>query len=233
MTKAQSTIELLGRTRLFGGLGEAERAAVARQMHEVRFASGREIFARGDPGRDIYLVLEGRVRLSVLTAEGRELSFTHAGPGDIFGEIAALDGGVRTAGATAVAATRAMALGAVGLRRLLEDHPSVARAAIAFLCARLRAADQQLEVIALYPIEVRLARFLLAEIATLGGMPAKDGRIAIDVGMSQTELALRLGASRPKVNGALALLEDIGAIERDGSRIVCTPRELERIAERA
>jgi CRP/FNR family cyclic AMP-dependent transcriptional regulator len=69
-------------------------------MREASFQAGQAIFARGDSGTDIYLVTEGRVRLSVLSAEGRELSFSYAGPGDLFGEIAALDGGGRTADAT-------------------------------------------------------------------------------------------------------------------------------------
>jgi CRP-like cAMP-binding protein len=64
---------------------------------EVAFDPSQVIFARGDAGREIYLVVSGRVRLSVLTAEGRELSFAHAEAGAIFGEIAMLDGGPRSA----------------------------------------------------------------------------------------------------------------------------------------
>ena len=120
------------------------------------------IFARGDAGREIYLVVSGRVRLSVLTAEGRELSFAHAEPGAIFGEIAMLDGGVRSADATAVNKVTALSLSKPAFKRLMETHPLVGEAAVRFLCSRVREADQQLEAIALYPIEGRLARFFLA-----------------------------------------------------------------------
>ena len=80
----------------------ADRKAVAREMRPEAYDAGQVMYSRGDPGRDVYLVTAGRVRLSVLTVEGRELSFSHAEAGAVFGEIAALDGGARTADATAV-----------------------------------------------------------------------------------------------------------------------------------
>lgn len=203
---------------------------VARQMREASFHSGQSIFARGDIGKDVYLVTEGRVRLSVLSSEGRELTFSHAGPGDVFGEIAALDGGRRTADATAVTPVRAMTLSHTALLRLLEESRGFAQAMITFLCARIRETDIQLEGVALHRIEVRLARFLL------GMLKQREGAITaarekIDIGMSQGELALLLGASRPKVNAALTLLEEMDAIRRQDTLIDCDVAELRRMAE--
>ena len=151
MIAKTAIVELLGRTPLFGTLDEAERRAVADEMREVNFDASQVIFARGDAGREIYLVVSGRVRISVLTAEGRELSFAHAEPGAIFGEIAMLDGGVRSADATAVNKVSALSLSKPAFKRLMETHPHVADAAVRFLCSRIREADQQLEAIALYP----------------------------------------------------------------------------------
>ena len=160
------------------------------------------IFSRGDPGREIYLVLEGKVRLSILSSDGRELSFAHAGPGNIFGEIATLDGGERTAGATAISRVQAMALPQRAMLDLVENNPKVAVAAIRFLCTRLRETDQLLEAIALHRIEVRLARLLLSALK-LQSAAAAGKEVPLDLGMSQSELALLIGASRPKVNIAL------------------------------
>lgn len=229
MIAKTATVELLGRTPLFGTLDEAERRAVADEMREVAFDPSQVIFARGDAGREIYLVVSGRVRLSVLTAEGRELSFAHAEPGAIFGEIAMLDGGVRSADATAVNKVSALSLSKPAFKRLMETQPHVADAAVRFLCSRLREADQQLEAIALYPIEGRLARFFLAA-ARAKSPGSEEGRVTIELPMSQSELALLIGASRPKVNTALSLLETSGALERTGSRIVCDIEELQAIA---
>jgi CRP-like cAMP-binding protein len=222
-------IELLGRTPLFGGLAEPDRRALGTEMREVSYSAGQVIFTRGDAGRDIYLVIEGRVRLSILTAEGRELSFAHAGPGQIFGEIAMLDGGVRSADATAVQRTAAFTLSRGALLRVMQDRPVVGEAMLRFLCGRIREADQQLEAIALYPIEGRLARFFLAAAQQKGG-ESRQGRLTIDFDMSQSELALLIGASRPKVNTALSMLEAGGALTRKGGRIECDLAELRQIA---
>ena len=227
-------LELLAKSKLFGPLGPEVLAQVAKQMRPVRFDGGQLIFERGDPGRDIYLVTAGRVRLSVLSAEGRELSFGHPGPGDVFGEIAALDGGPRTAHATAVTKVETMALSRPALDSLLESHPALGKAAIAFMCARLREADLQFESVALHRIETRLARFLLLLVQQQHGAKSVEqagARPAITFGLSQSELALHLGASRPKVNAALMMLEETGAIERQGDRIVCNCRELTAVAE--
>jgi CRP-like cAMP-binding protein len=229
MIAKKDIVDLLGRTPLFGSLDEADRRAVADEMREATFDPNQVIFARGDVGREIYLVVSGRVRLSVLTAEGRELSFAHAEPGAIFGEIAMLDGGPRSADATAVGKVTALSLSKPAFKRLVDTRPVVGEAAIRFLCSRVRDADQQLEAIALYPIEGRLARFFLAA-ARQKEPGAEEGRVTIELPISQSELALLIGASRPKVNTALSLLESSGALERSGSRVICDIEELQLIA---
>jgi CRP-like cAMP-binding protein len=222
--------ELLAQTALFGDLDAADRSAVVTRMRRVQFDTNQMIFSRGDPGREIYLVLEGRIRLSVLSAEGRELSFAHAGPGELFGEIATLDGGERTAGATAIGPVTAMTLPQKALSDLIEKSPKVANAAIRFLCQRLRDTDQKLEAIALHRIEVRLARLMLSAIKLQGGVP-KDGEVKLNLGLSQSEVGLLIGASRPKVNLALTALEDMGAITRSGAAFVCDLEILGSVAD--
>jgi CRP-like cAMP-binding protein len=223
-------VELLGKTALFGPLSEVDRGLIAGRMRRVQFDTDQMIFSRGDPGRDIFLVLEGRIRLSILSSDGRELSFAHAGPGNVFGEIAALDGGERTAGATAITRVQAMSLPQRAMQELIENNPKVAAAAIHFLCARLRETDQRLEAIALHRIEVRLARLLLSALR-LQSPPPKGQSVPLDLGMSQGELALLIGASRPKVNIALTMLEEMGAITRMGTQVKCNTEVLENIAD--
>ena len=227
--EGRAIVELLGKAALFGSLSEVDRAAIAGRMRRVRFEPDQMIFSRGDPARDLYLVLEGRIRISVLSSDGRELSFDHVGPGDIFGEIATLDGGNRSAGATVIARVEAMALPQRALLELIESNPKVAIAAIHFLCSRLRETNQTLESIALHRIEVRLARLMLSALRLQS--PGSEGRsVPLDLGMSQGELALLVGASRPKVNIALTALEDMGAITRAGSALMCNTEALEDIA---
>ena len=219
MATSASTLELLARTPLFGSIPTSLREEIAREMRDTRYRAGQSIFERGDPGNLIYLVLEGRVRLSVSTAEGRELSFTHAIAGDIFGEIAALDGSTRSAGASALTDVKLKSLAASALHRLIATHPPICKSIIEFLCGRLRDVSDHFEDVALFSVENRLARFLLHESSVRGRQTGQ--KVRIKLGMSQSELALLIGASRPKVNTALTTLEDFGAITRVGNEIEC------------
>jgi CRP-like cAMP-binding protein len=229
-TRQLAAAEILSRTSFFSAICAKDLEAVAGCMRPAAFSSGQVIFLRDEEPRDLFVVRKGRVRLSILSGEGRELSFAHATEGDVFGEIAVLDGRPRTANATALTKVDALALSRSALLTLIETRPSIAAAAIAFLCDRLRTTDIKMEAIALCPIEVRLARFLLSavQLQTPGG----NGRVCrLRLGMSQAELALLLGASRPKVNKALAALEDAEAVRRDGVALICDLESLRACAD--
>lgn len=229
MAANESLTGLIAGTSLFQNLNEDALKALAQEMRKITFDAGQLIFARGDEGRDAFLIAEGRVRLSVLTPEGRELSFAHAERGAIFGEIAMIDEGPRSADATAVTKVTAYALSRGSFLRAAEMHPAVGDAMMRFLCRRIRDADQQLEAIALCPIEVRLARFFLAAVNAREA-DGLDSEVEVPFTMSQSELALLIGASRPKVNTALSMLEANGAIKRGKKSIICNVDELENIA---
>lgn len=232
MTVTNISAENLPSSGLFANLDQEERNKIFAEMSLGEFTPGQLIFSRGDVGDSLYIVIEGRIRLSILTTEGRELSFTHATPGDTFGEIAMLDGKTRTADATAIKATKALILRRDAFSRLIRSVPQFTQNLIEMLCGRLRAADMQIEGVALHRIEVRLARYL-SELASHQHPDADydEEFLPVDIGISQTELALLLGASRPKVNTALSLLEDQGAIRRDGAKILCNVESLTDIAD--
>lgn len=211
---------LLAQTPLFSGLDDASRKAIARELREASYEPGQVIFSRGDPGSDLHVVSKGRIRLSVLTSDGRELSFAHVETPSIFGELAIFDGRPRSADATAVNKVETLMLSKSAFLRLLESHPTIGEAALRFLAGRLRDADEQLEAIALHPIEARLARFFLASVRQKDPS-GKAERVSLALPISQSELALLVGASRPKVNAALQLLEAEGAIERRGQQVIC------------
>ena len=225
MADNEDCAALLVRSSFFGdilaGCSEAEVATIARKFRPSRFDSGQLIFSRDDAGDFLLMIASGRVRLSIMSDEGRELSVRHAVRGDIIGEIAVLDGLPRSADASALSDVQCFMLFRADLQALVRAFPDVSIRLIEFLCARLRSTTNQLEAIALHPIEVRLARFLLV---ALGGRQAEPGkRVPLELGFSQSELAQLLGASRPKVNAALGLLEDLGAIKRTADRLFCDP----------
>jgi CRP/FNR family cyclic AMP-dependent transcriptional regulator len=229
-TKTERIVELLADANLFGTLAADDLASCAADFRETRFAKGQLLFARGDPGSHIYLVSEGQIRLAIASGDGRELSFEIAAPGDLFGEIAVLDGLPRSAGATALAPTVAYTIERRNFRRLMAQHQALADAVVTFLCGRLREVSNKLETVALYTLDVRLARFLLSAIGNRQAPPGQ--RVPLDLHYSQSELALLLGASRPKINAALSALESVGAIRRTSDRLFCDRAKLAQIAQR-
>ncbi|PTM39901.1 Crp/Fnr family transcriptional regulator [Bosea sp. 124] len=219
---------MLGEAAFFARLAPEALSACAGEFREQRFEQGQMLFSRGDRGDQLILVGEGRVRLAVTTEDGRELSVRHAVRGELLGEIAVLDGGERSADAVALTAVVAYGLRRAQLDQLAGRYPEMSAGIIAFLCRRLRQTTDQLEGIALYSIEVRLARFLLVGLG--GRRPSPGKRLPLDMAFSQGELAQLLGASRPKVNAALGALEQAGAIRRTSDRIFCDPDALAKCA---
>ena len=208
------------RVRAVGSGHSFTGAAVADGVQlDLRALDRVERVARQPDGGALVTVGAG-IRLSVLTSDGRELSFAHVEPPSIFGELAIFDGRPRSADATAVNKVETLLFSKAAFLRLLASHPSVGEAAVRFLASRLRDADEQLEAIARHPIEARLARFFLASVRQEDPSD-KAEKISLALPISQSELALLVGASRPKVNAALQLLESEGAIERRGQQVIC------------
>ena len=231
MTDADTVRELLAGSALFNTLEPSERDTLVRQMRDIALQPGQTLFARDDPGRDIYIVVKGRLRISVVSPDGRELSFAHAVTGDVFGEIAALDGAKRSADATAVTHVKLKCLPNKAFRALLLAKPYFAMATLELLCRRLRDVSDHFEAVALHPIDVRLARLLLDLLEDGRSNLAGASVASLNQEMSQTDLALLIGSTRQRANSALLALENAGAIRRQSNQIECDIKTLERIAQ--
>ena len=230
MSHLEDVDRYLASSALFGPIASDSRRAVAKRLQPVNFQASHVIFSRGDAGSELYLVAAGRVRLSIVSLDGRELAFDHSTPGTIFGEIAVLDGATRSATATALTPCRTLRLSRAALLELMAQHHDIALAMIAFLCARLRDVSDQLEDIALLSVEVRLARYLVRLLhQSHGSQTAQTQHLRLDV--SQTELGFLLGASRQKVNAALTSLEARQALQRVGDALECSTLALVQISE--
>jgi CRP/FNR family cyclic AMP-dependent transcriptional regulator len=230
MAERRATADLLAGSPLFATLTAAERLSLAEAMSDIELERGQLLFSRGDPGKHVYLVMQGRIRLSVLSAEGREISFSHAVPGDVFGEVAALDDVPRSADATAITHARLKVMSHSTLHRLLLNNPSFALSIIKLLCMRLRDLSKHYEAIGLHPVEIRLARLLfemLQEQAAVG----TNAPPTLPLDMTQNELGLLIGTTRQRANAALVALERAGAIVRSKGQLACNMRELLKIAQ--
>ena len=220
----------LTRLDLFAKVAPEDLDAIAALAVERRFADGETVFSRGELGEGMLVVLQGRIRLSIVSAEGRELILREAESGDVIGEIAVMDGGRRTADAVAVGPVVAGFIGQPAFTKLLEARPALTMLILQVLCYRLRETTDQLESIALYPLEARLARFLLWHLRRHGRTRADGARVA-PLTISQGAIASFVGASRPKVNRILSAFEGAGAIERRGAIVQCNVPALTRLAQ--
>jgi CRP-like cAMP-binding protein len=135
---------LLGECELFRGFGPDERKGLFASVHIRNFAAGEIIFLKGSPGDCLMAVLTGNVRISVASADGKALVLAILVPGEIFGEIALLDGKERNADATAMTECSLATLDRSEILSLLERHPSALRHVIVILCDRLRKMNEHL-----------------------------------------------------------------------------------------
>jgi CRP-like cAMP-binding protein len=200
---------------LFAGLAPAALEALSGMAQRRQWAAGDTIFLRNDPGDWMLALAEGRVKLTLLTPQGRELILRHAEAGDTLGEFALVDGDVRSADATAVVPVTGWVLDRARFASLADRHPELGMAAARYFCRRLRETTDQLEGIALYQLEARLARFFLFALRQINGEDLPAAAI-LRLEISQGELAAVVGASRPKVNRALQGLQELGALIRQG-----------------
>lgn len=215
---------------MFEGLGPEVLAAVAEAARAQRWVTGEALFRRDEPGDWLVAIGSGRVRVSLVTAGGRELVLRHAEAGEMLGELALFDGQPRSADAVAAGEVRGMVLNRRDFLAIAARHPSLWQSALGHLAGMLRATTLQLESIALYQLRARVARFLLITLEQLHGDEVPEGA-ALALGLSQGELAAVLGATRPKVNRVLQEFRDEGLIDDQAGVWRCAVAALRAEAE--
>src|SRR3954451_1635907 len=138
------TAALLRGVPLFSELSEHDLERIARVAGPRTYPGGTIILREGDPGDTCYVLRGGRARVTRQHADGRSITLTNLGPGEIFGELAMFGGDVRSATVEAVDEVRAVALLAADLKRLLSAHPEIAVNLLAALSGRLREANARI-----------------------------------------------------------------------------------------
>lgn len=228
-TKGDFASELLG-FAVFSGLDSASLTQLAAAVTRRTWQSGATIFLRGDTETHLLALLDGRVRLSLGTPQGKELVIRHLGAGEILGEMALLDGRPRSADATAVGQVTALVLHSDRFHQIAATNPAVPLALARYLCGLLRDTNTQMESIALYEMPARIVRFILYTLRQIHGEDLPD-EATLRLGFSQSELASIIGATRPKVNRALQDIMATGALRRDGDALHCNIPALLDLAE--
>ncbi len=204
------------------------RGALSRSGQRRRFRRGQALFIEGDQAARVFLIERGWVAVMCTASSGREIMLGLRGRGDIIGELSALDGEPRSATALALAEVEVIAAPGSALGQALED-PAAARDLIQVLAARLRDADRKRLEFASLDTLGRIAWRLL-ELGERFGQQTADG-IAVELPLSQEQLASWCGASRESTVKALAALRSLQCIST-GRRSVAI-RDLEALRRHA
>lgn len=193
---------------LFAEVPTGDLDDLAAGLRRRRYARNQVIFVQGDPGANLCIVEEGRVRICVSSEDGKELVLRMLGPGDFFGELALLDGEPRSADAIAQEPCQLLLLQREDFLAFVEARPRVGTALLVALSRKLRLTTRQAQDVAFLDVPARVARTLL----TLADGADADGERTCR--LTQAELAGAVGVTRESVNRCLGQLEDRGLIRR-------------------
>jgi CRP/FNR family transcriptional regulator, cyclic AMP receptor protein len=220
---------LLKKAAFLAGLPDSAIETLANRGQLRQYRKGEMIYRRGEPGDSIMIIVSGRVKLTNVSAGGKEVVLFFLTTGDIYGEIAALDGQERAANAVALDAAQVFLVQTRDLMAALTAYPQAMFEVIKSLCVRVRLGAAMIED-SLLEMRGRTAKGLL-RLARQHGRQEADG-VSLQLTISQEDLGKHIGLTRANVSRQLSQLKDAGVIKVDGSQITITDQNgLTEIAE--
>lgn len=221
--------EILARSGIVQGVEPAAVSALIAQLQPMDFPRGHTIFAEGEPGDRLFIIVSGKVKIGRRSPDGRENLITILGPSDMFGELAIFDPGPRTSSVTTINEVRAVSMDREALRAWIVGRPEIAEQLLRVLARRLRRTNNNLADLIFTDVPGRVAKQLLQLVQRFGAQAGSGLRVTHD--LTQEEIAQLVGASRETVNKALADFTQRGWIRVEGKSVVIL--DPERLAKRA
>ncbi len=221
--------DLLARVPLFAALDDESAAHLGATMTRRTLARGHVVFSEGDAGDRLFVVLDGKVKISRAAADGRENLLAVLGTAEMFGELSLFDPGPRTASVTTITESTLASLDHDDLRPLLIERPAVAVQLLKALAQRLRRTNEAMADLVFTDVPGRVAKALLDLSAKFGVVEGNGTRVRHD--LTQEELAQLVGASRETVNKALSEFAHRGWLRIDGRSVLIL--DADRLARRA
>ena len=220
---------VLATAPLFAALDESTAELLGGALTTRTVDRGHIVFNEGDTGDRLFIVLDGKVKISRSAVDGRENLLAVLGPGEMFGELSLFDPGPRTATATAITESALASLDHDDLRPLLLAQPGVAVQLLTALAQRLRRTNEAMADLVFSDVPGRVAKALL-DLAERFGDPETEG-VRVRHDLTQEELAQLVGASRETVNKALSEFANRGWLRLEGRSVLLLDQE--RLARRA
>jgi CRP/FNR family transcriptional regulator, cyclic AMP receptor protein len=229
----EGTAELLARVPLFAGLSEPELQRIAQVAVLRHYPAGSVILREGDSGDTCYVMRMGRARILREHSDGRAITLTNVGPGEIFGELAMFGGETRSATVETLEYVEAVAILADDLKRLLSEHPEISVKLLEALATKMRQANERIAGQSFQKVSSRVAGVLARLIETESGtsvvQASGEDSNEIVVRSTQADLAQLAGSSREATSRFLATLQRAGVVTcRRGRVIVHDPQALQR-----
>ena len=211
-------IELLQSVSIFWDLNENDLGHIANKMVAKHFENGNYIFLEDSDGEQCFFVLEGSVKVTRLSKDGREVILAMLNEGDFFGEMSLLDGESRSANVIALEKTKVLTLDRNDFIAVVNDYPQIAVQLLKELARRLRKSDRQIASLSLSDAEKRIALCIIRFADEQGVI--QNGKVSIPKTPIQQDIANMAGTSRETVSRALGLLEKEDLIERNGRELI-------------
>jgi CRP/FNR family transcriptional regulator len=221
--------DVLSQAPLFEALSEADVRALRSDVIDVHIGRGERLFAEGDAGDKLYIILTGKIKLTRAAHDGRENLLSVHGPGEMFGELSLFDPSPRTASATAITDATMAGLAHDDLRTFLSTRPEVAMYMLRALAQRLRRINDIKADLVFTDVPGRVAKALL-DLGSRFGVQHDNG-LQVNHDLTQEELAQLVGASRETVNKALADFAARGWIQLAAKSVLLV--DADRLRKRA
>ena len=211
-------IELLQTVSIFWDLKSKELGYIAEKMVARHYDNGNYIFLEASDGEQCFFVLEGSVKVTRLSKDGREVILAMLNEGDFFGEMSLLDGESRSANVIALEKTEVLTLDRRDFLDVVNDYPQIAVMLLKELAGRLRKSDRQIASLSLSDAEKRIALCIIRFADEQGVI--QNGKVSIPKTPIQQDIANMAGTSRETVSRALSILEKEDLIARNGRELM-------------
>lgn len=215
--------DVLGACALFRGLPAAVIDEIARRAQVRSGPAGTLLITQDEPGEALFIVCAGKAKVTVCGQNGREVTLALLRPGDLFGEVALLDGSPRSANVVAALDCQVLVLPRESLLQHLKSHPQMALNLMQVMARRLRRADEAIVGLALDDVEGRLCRTLV-RLAREEGDVSAPGGLVLRRRPTQQELANMVGSSRETVSRTFTSLIRRGLVVPRGRTMILTDR---------
>ena len=223
MSDESRILQQLKKIRLLDGLPAEDLAALASKitLHQVR--RRRVIFLPGDPGVSVYLLNRGRVKISRVTRDGKELTLCYLDPGELFGELSLVDGGPREDMAEAMDSVVISEIPREAFMELLARSPDLGQRMTMLLCQRRRELERKVEDLVFKDVSAKLSELLL-DLGRQHGVDHPSG-VLLGVKITHQEMANLIGSTRETVSLTLSQFKRQRLIVSEGRRLILVDQQ--------